>query len=195
MRSPTRSGAPEVRKGHVFRPQVRASPLLRFESSRSRSRSPDPTGTPSEGTLAIGKIQGLIPRHETAIFTQTKYWIASSGGFLMVHWETRLSYPDRQPFEVWIPSMPRLPDLILDCVVYLYRSEDAAYEGEQAGGTGFLVGVKSQVSSDGMYAYLVTNKQRVPCVLLRKARAEQAAYFASIRPSLAWSGLGAHASA
>jgi hypothetical protein len=67
--------------------------------------------------------------------------------------------------------MPRLPDLILDCVVYLYRSEDAAYEGEQAGGTGFLVGVKSQVSSDGMYAYLVTNKHVVAHRDLKK-RAE-----------------------
>lgn len=39
--------------------------------------------------------------------------------------------------------MPRLPDEILQCAVYLYSSEEAAREGRLLGGSGFLVGVPS----------------------------------------------------
>jgi len=37
--------------------------------------------------------------------------------------------------------MPRIPKPALECVAYLYPSEDDARRGEQAGGTGFVVGV------------------------------------------------------
>lgn len=35
--------------------------------------------------------------------------------------------------------MPRVPDQLLECVVYLYPSEEAARHGERRGGTGFVV--------------------------------------------------------
>jgi hypothetical protein len=41
----------------------------------------------------------------------------------------------------WERLMPRISEGILDCAVYLYRSEMDAREGESAGGSGFLVGV------------------------------------------------------
>jgi hypothetical protein len=39
------------------------------------------------------------------------------------------------------PQVPRIPNNALECVVYLYPSEAAAEDGEQIGGTGFLIGI------------------------------------------------------
>jgi hypothetical protein len=47
-----------------------------------------------------------------------------------------------QPFD-GSEIMPRIPDGFLDCVVYLYRSEDEAKEGSGIGGSGFLAGIIS----------------------------------------------------
>lgn len=51
--------------------------------------------------------------------------------------------------------MPRISNTILDCTIYLYPSKGAAEEGEHAGGSGFLVGIRSKV--EGGYIYAVTN--------------------------------------
>ena len=40
--------------------------------------------------------------------------------------------------------MPRLPDKMLDCVCYLYESEDDARAGVEFGGTGFLISMPSE---------------------------------------------------
>jgi hypothetical protein len=56
------------------------------------------------------------------------------------NWVTRYSMRGI-PYQVLEPVVPRIPDNILDCVVYLYPSEAAAQDGERFGGSGFLIGV------------------------------------------------------
>ena len=56
--------------------------------------------------------------------------------------------------------MPKLGDYrwILDTVVFVYRSQEQAAEGRQAGGTGFLVAVPSAKAPDKFHhVYVVTN--------------------------------------
>lgn len=53
--------------------------------------------------------------------------------------------------------MPRIPDIFLDSVIYLYRTVDAARSGESAGGTGFLVGIQSEKHPNVVFLYAVTN--------------------------------------
>lgn len=53
--------------------------------------------------------------------------------------------------------MPRINDQLLDSVIYLYPTIDAANEGLSAGGSGFLVGVLSKRKPDRAYIYAVTN--------------------------------------
>lgn len=55
-------------------------------------------------------------------------------------WLTRVA-SDGTPFRVWRRAVPRVPDFLLDSVIYLYESEEAADRGDSAGGSGFLVGV------------------------------------------------------
>lgn len=52
--------------------------------------------------------------------------------------------------------MPRIPDEMRDCVLYLYFREDAAKKGERAGGSGFLVGVQSANFKERFFTYAVT---------------------------------------
>ena len=56
--------------------------------------------------------------------------------------------------------MPRIPDNLLHCVVYLYPSEAAAEDGERTGGSGFLVGVHIPFEQPpkGFLICVVTNK-------------------------------------
>jgi len=53
--------------------------------------------------------------------------------------------------------MPRIPDQILDCVIYLYPSEDASQEGVIAGASGFLVSVPSAMHKGYSHTHAVTN--------------------------------------
>jgi len=52
----------------------------------------------------------------------------------------------------------RIPDQYLDTVFYLYRSQEAASSTENAGGTGFLVSIKSEEHPEVQYVYAITNK-------------------------------------
>ncbi len=52
--------------------------------------------------------------------------------------------------------MPRINDTIQKSVVFLFPSEDAALKNEKAGGTGFIVDIKSDDSQPSKY-YLVTS--------------------------------------
>lgn len=61
-------------------------------------------------------------------------------GCLENRWVTRFSKMGH-PYQVLKPSVPRIPDNFLDCVVYLYPSEAAAEDGERMGGSGFLLGI------------------------------------------------------
>lgn len=53
--------------------------------------------------------------------------------------------------------VPRVPDDYLDAVVFLYASEDAANAQEDAGGTGFIVGVPWELA-DKKHFYFVSNR-------------------------------------
>lgn len=54
-------------------------------------------------------------------------------------------------------GMPKIPDMMLDSVFYLYESEEDAKAGIGFGGTGFLVFIPSKVSPEGGYVYGITN--------------------------------------
>lgn len=62
-------------------------------------------------------------------------------------------------FSVWEPSVPRIPDEYLDCVIYLYPTEVDAEDGGRAGGSGFLVGVPTEGLRQNFWIlYAVSNK-------------------------------------
>jgi hypothetical protein len=52
--------------------------------------------------------------------------------------------------------VPRIPQLYLDCIVYLYPSQEDADLGRPKGGTGFLLGVNGELKED-LRLYIVTN--------------------------------------
>jgi hypothetical protein len=56
--------------------------------------------------------------------------------------------------------MPRISERFADSAIYLYSSERAAKEGQNAGGSGFLVHVPSSVPNMG-HLYAVTNRHLV----------------------------------
>lgn len=76
----------------------------------------------------------------------------------MGRWQrvTRLSSRGN-PFECWERAMPRIPDELLDCVIYLYRTEMDARTGERNGGSGFLVAEPSVHAGVPAELYAVTN--------------------------------------
>lgn len=74
-------------------------------------------------------------------------------------------------YRTWAKMMPRIEEEVLDCALYLYRSEQEAADGTGNGGSGFLVGVPFGtdgpriVDADdpaygyaGRYLYAVTNR-------------------------------------
>jgi hypothetical protein len=62
---------------------------------------------------------------------------------------------------VWRWPLFRIKPHFLESVIYLYPSVKSAKSGEQVGGSGFLVGVRSTVGKDAGYLYAVTNKHVV----------------------------------
>jgi hypothetical protein len=58
--------------------------------------------------------------------------------FRTFSWRTRVS-PQGIPYSFGERLLPRIPDYALDSVVYLYPSEAAAEDGDQIGGSGFLI--------------------------------------------------------
>jgi hypothetical protein len=52
------------------------------------------------------------------------------------------------PYWVWRPRVPRVPDAVLDSVIYLYSSERDAEGGVASGGTGFLIGAGSDLTPE-----------------------------------------------
>ncbi len=54
--------------------------------------------------------------------------------------------------------MPRLSDELRDCVIYLYASPEAAREGRDSGGSGFLVSTPGELDKHALYSYAVTNR-------------------------------------
>ena len=56
--------------------------------------------------------------------------------------------------------MPRLPDQVLDEIVYVYPDADSA-QRDELGGTGFLVGITITGDFETTYCYVVTNRHLV----------------------------------
>jgi hypothetical protein len=60
-------------------------------------------------------------------------------------------------------AMPRMPESLLDCAIYVYASVEHASEGEESGGSGFLVGLITTVIKPPapqmifLHLYAVTN--------------------------------------
>jgi hypothetical protein len=79
--------------------------------------------------------------------------------FRVGKWVTRYS-PRGIPYQFLEKSVPRIPDDFLECVVYLYPSEAAAEDGEQMGGSGFIIGVPIPYTQPAPFHLLcvVTNK-------------------------------------
>ena len=58
----------------------------------------------------------------------------------------------------WVDSgMPKIPTIVLGCVVYLYQNRKNAESGSEYGGTGFLVSLPSEKDNRYYYVYAVTN--------------------------------------
>lgn len=64
------------------------------------------------------------------------------------------------PYRVWEAAVPRIPDNVLDCVIYLYADRQSADDGIRLGGSGFLTGVRAK-NADGFFLYAVTNKHLI----------------------------------
>lgn len=56
--------------------------------------------------------------------------------------------------------MPRIPEVLLDTVVYIYPSVPTALAGEKVGGSGFLISMPSK-RFDATFQYAVTNRHVV----------------------------------
>lgn len=56
----------------------------------------------------------------------------------------------------WVKPMPRVPEVIINSVVYLYRDIDEAESGTDIGGSGFLVGFPSESNKGCSHLYVVT---------------------------------------
>lgn len=74
-------------------------------------------------------------------------------------WVTRYSKRGH-PFQVWDTPVPRIPDKLLNSVVYLYPDEAAAEDGKKAGGSGFLCGLDLLLGGP-QATFVVTNKHVV----------------------------------
>jgi hypothetical protein len=77
-------------------------------------------------------------------------------GPIEASWVTRCSV-NGLPYQVWERPVPAIDPNVLDCVFYVYPSQDAASAGK-AGGTGFLVGVGLEVNNHMSQLYAVTNR-------------------------------------
>jgi hypothetical protein len=58
-------------------------------------------------------------------------------------------------------GVPRINDELMQSIIYLYPSRDAAERGEAAGGTGFLVSYTSDKFANAFFLFAVSNKHVV----------------------------------
>lgn len=61
-------------------------------------------------------------------------------------------------YAVWEPPVPRIHDIFLDCVFYLYPDLKSAEDGSRLGGSGFLIGVPIPGVTSIWTMLFVTNK-------------------------------------
>jgi hypothetical protein len=57
----------------------------------------------------------------------------------------------------WVEPVPRIPAIITNSIVYLYRDHDEADTGAEFGGSGFLLALPSEASKTAAHIYAVTN--------------------------------------
>ena len=57
--------------------------------------------------------------------------------------------------------VPRIPEIITNSIVYLYRDCLEAESGAELGGSGFLLGIQSEAAKTASHIYAVTNKHVV----------------------------------
>lgn len=70
--------------------------------------------------------------------------------------------PSGHRYIAWRPSgVPRIADEMLQSVFYLYPSRRAAEEGEETGGTGFIVAYSSPKVANAYFLFAVSNKHVV----------------------------------
>ena len=80
----------------------------------------------------------------------------------LVPWEI-VTAKNGYSYKQWRQPLPRIPDIILNSIVYLYRDEEEAETGAEVGGSGFLLVTPSRarlVSPNARRAthiYVVTN--------------------------------------
>lgn len=55
-------------------------------------------------------------------------------------------------------GVPRIDDVFLDCVVYLYPSHADAENGAAIGGTGFVIGIPAKSIPNSHFLFVVTNR-------------------------------------
>ena len=67
---------------------------------------------------------------------------------------------DGTPYARWRRVLPRIEDVLLDSVVYMYPSRGDANAGEKSGGSGFLVGAFSPIQNV-THVFVVTNEHVV----------------------------------
>ncbi len=83
-------------------------------------------------------------------------------------WRTYLSSRGN-PYRVWETAMPYIAPPYLNCALYLYHSRADAENGSDTGGSGFLVGIESEVVPNRYHLYAVTAdhvRHRSPVVRL-----------------------------
>ena len=66
-----------------------------------------------------------------------------------------MPYVHRSYGSQWVEPMPRVPDFLINNVVYLYRDRLEADTGAEIGGSGFLLGMNSATGT-GSHCYVVT---------------------------------------
>lgn len=55
--------------------------------------------------------------------------------------------------------MPRIADNIQNCVIYLYQTVEDAWAGKRAGGSGFVIAVRSAIRPECRVLYAITNSR------------------------------------
>lgn len=72
-------------------------------------------------------------------------------------WET-LTTSSGHTYTDWREPLPRIPDVFLNNIVYLYPDLLSADTGDLAGGSGFLIGIPSDTVPTATHFYAVTNR-------------------------------------
>jgi len=78
----------------------------------------------------------------------------------LARWDTRIDSTGSS-YAVWEPPLPRVHDVFLDCVFYLYPDLKSAEEGSRLGGSGFLIGIPIPGITGVWTMLFVTNKHVV----------------------------------